>query len=70
MIRYADIEIICSGCDGSGIMFEWNFSCKEHGFKPASKQGCLFALAILGQHYGAADQILKATKKLTQLWPE
>ena len=63
-IRYADIYIICSGCDRGAILFDWKWSCGEHGYKKASKQGCLYALAILGQQYGNEDQIRLATSKL------
>ena len=68
-IRYSDINVICSGCNHSGILFDWKWSCGEHGYLPASKQGCIFALAILGQQYGNEDQIRQATMKLLQLWP-
>lgn len=52
MIRYNDIFIICSGCNKCGIMFDWRFSCGEHRFKHASKQGCLYAMSVLGLHHG------------------
>ena len=70
MIRYNDIYIICSGCYKNAIMFDWRFSCSEHGFKSASKQGCLYALSILGLHKGNEDQIREATLKLLQNWPK
>jgi hypothetical protein len=57
MIRYKDIFIKCSGCNKGSILFDWRFSCGEHEFKEASRQGVLFALAILGQHKGNDEQI-------------
>ena len=52
MIKYSNIHLYCSGCSKSAIMFDWKFSCGEHGFRNASKQGCLYALSILGLHRG------------------
>ncbi len=45
-------------------MFGWKFSCQNHSYRKTSKQGWLYALAILGQHKGNTKQIMKATKKL------
>jgi hypothetical protein len=70
MIRYDDIHIICKTCWRSGLMFDWLFSCSEHTFRATSKQGCLYALAILGQQRGNVAQIMKATKKLVEMYPE
>lgn len=69
MIRYNDIFIICAGCEKSAILFDWKFSCEEHTFKNASRQGCLYALAIMGLHKGNEDQIKLATLKILQNWP-
>jgi hypothetical protein len=68
MLRYSDIQVICSGCNKSAILFDWKWSCGEHGFKHASRQGMLFALAIIGQHYGNDDQIKMATAQLLLHW--
>lgn len=68
-IRYDDIHIVCKDCWRSGLMFDWRFSCQEHEFRATSKQGCLYALAILGQQRGNVDQIMKATQKLVQIYP-
>ncbi len=69
-IRYADIQIICEKCNQSSILFDWKFSCQEHDFKPASLQGCLYALAILGQQKGNITQIQQATNALMSKWPK
>lgn len=70
MIRYNDIFIICSSCQAKGILFDWRFKCSAHDYKPASKQGVLYALSILGQHYGNEDQIHQATIALLKVWPK
>lgn len=69
-IRYNDIHIICSGCGVDYIMFRWKFSCSAHDYKPASNQGCIYALSILGQHYGREDQIQLALGALMREWPK
>jgi hypothetical protein len=33
-------------------MMNWKFSCNEHDYKPASMQGCMYALGIMGQLQG------------------
>ena len=38
-------------------MFHWNFKCNKHDFKPASLQGCIYALAIIGQQNGNQEKI-------------
>ena len=69
MIRYSDIFIVCSSCYQSGIMFDWNFRCAAHNFRSTSKQGCLYALTIMAQQSGNADQIRSAiTQILKFIW--
>lgn len=47
-------------------MFDWKFSCEDHGFKQGSLHGWLYALSILGMQEGAdEDQIIKAVQKVT-----
>ena len=63
MIRYSDIFIVCSSCYQSGIMFAWRFRCDSHNLSPV-KQGCLYALSILTQQPGNADQIRSAITQI------
>lgn len=64
MLRYDDIYIICSRCNDSAIMFDWQFKCANHNFRKSSTQGWLYALSILGQHKGNPSQIHKAVQQL------
>jgi hypothetical protein len=66
LIRYKDIFIVCGGCEKSAILFNWKFSCGDHEFRDASRQGCLIALAIMGLPRGNKDQIKVATLAILQ----
>ena len=68
MIRYSDIFIVCSGCSKSSVIVDWKWSCKEHDFKSASRQGILCALSMIGQCNGTNDQVGQALIKLIQIW--
>lgn len=69
MLRYDDINIVCSSCKTSDLIFHWNFSCKAHGYKPASLQGCIYAMAIMAQQTSDQYKIRIATQKLLDNWP-
>lgn len=69
MLRYSDIQIICSGCYQSAILFDWSFKCAAHNYRESSKQGWLYALSLLGQQKGNADQIAQAVRQIVKyMW--
>jgi hypothetical protein len=54
MLRYGDIQVICSGCNESISLIDFKWSCKGHGsgHKYASKQGLMLIMGFMGQTYG------------------
>jgi len=65
-ICYDDLHVFCPGCGLSAIMFEWKFSCKDHGFRKVELQGLLYALTVLATSYGRVDHIQKALRIATR----
>lgn len=61
MLRYDDINIVCSSCASKGLIFHWNFRCENHDYRPASLQGVIYAMSIMAQQTGDQEQIRKAT---------
>lgn len=49
-------------------MFDWMFKCAAHGYKHGTKQGFLYALAIMGQQRGNEDQIKAAVTRIMLNW--
>lgn len=69
-IRYSNIHICCSTCNRNGILFDWKFQCEDHTYRAASKQGILYALAIMGLHKGNEDRIREAVQAIMNNWPK
>jgi len=51
-------------------MFSWLFRCEAHGFEATSRQKMIYALSVLGQHYGNEDRIREAMITMIALWPK
>lgn len=70
MLRYDDINIVCSTCKKSDLVFHWNFRCENHDAKPASFQGIIFAMSIMAQTTSDQEALQKAIGKLNAQWPK
>ena len=64
MIDYDSICLQCSSCSIRAIIFNWNFSCQNHGFKESSKLGWIFALSKMNQGGTNQAKIIKAIQKI------
>ena len=45
-------------------MFDWRFKCSDHNFEPASEQGFILALSVMGNQQGNTAYIRRAVKKM------
>ena len=52
MLRHSDVNIVCERCKHSSLIFNWNFSCENHYYRPATLQGIINGLTVIAQQYG------------------
>lgn len=47
IFHLTDLFISCSGCNESGVLFDWMFKCSKHDFVRSSQQGWLYGFKVI-----------------------
>ena len=64
MIDVEQLEISCNKCFEKAIIFEWNFACSFHTFKPGSVQGWLHSISTMSQSETSTLTLMAALTKI------